>query len=224
MGTNITDNYFEYSTLKYFRGLAENQAMGSYGEKKDPIGPEAHLDVQSQIKTEYLAPRVKYVTTVDIDWTKTTKAAVEVNGLLKYFGLNLSGTTSASYEKAKTDKLKLAKFVINEGDLQAVLNNNAIPARNYLADEGSDGRVVSTIWVIVSAQLGEHFSTYGSTSGSIKANGSSLDFTVTGGSQGSQKITISKESTFAYGMHKVKNWSNSKTHIDDMEADFKGMG
>jgi len=224
METKITDNYFEYSTVKYFRGVAEDCVIGSYGKKRDPIGARAHLDVQTSVKDDYLASRVKYITTVDIDWSQTTKADVEVNGQLQCFGLNTSAAVGMSYENAKNGKLKLTKFGIDEAHLTGMLNNDAVNARNYLADEGSDGRIVSEIWVVVDGKLGEHFSAYGSLSGSVKANGNGLEFSATGGSNGQQTITLSKGTTFAYLMYKVKDWSNSKTHIEDMEPDYKGMG
>jgi NAD(P)-dependent dehydrogenase (short-subunit alcohol dehydrogenase family) len=102
------------------------------------------------------------------------------------------------------------------------LNKDADGARKFLAEEGHDGRIVSEVWV-VDAELGEHFAAYGATSASVQAFGSSLDVTVTGGKYGSQTITLSPGTTFAYKLHKVKDWNKDKTQIEDMEADYKGM-
>jgi hypothetical protein len=197
--------------------------MGSYGDKEDPVGPTSHLEVFSTVKPEYLDNRVDYVTTTNIDWNQTTKADVEINGPLKFFGLNGKAALSASYEKAKNDNLKLTKIAITVGELQGMLNTDAVNARNYLADEGSDGRIVGELWFVVDGKLAEHYSTYAQGSASFKVAGDSLDFTVTGGSNGSQTVTLAKGTTFAYLMYKVKNWSDHKTHVDKLEADYQGI-
>lgn len=40
----FSKHYFEYDNSKYFRDNANNILLCSFGEKKDPIGPAAHLD------------------------------------------------------------------------------------------------------------------------------------------------------------------------------------
>lgn len=222
MATKITEHYFEFGTVKYFRGKAENVEIASYGERKDPIGPRSYLEVQNKVKSEYLEGRVRYITTTEVDWEDATAAEVEVNGVLKYFSLAVKLAANGSYEKAKSAKLKLTKFAIDEGRLQTMLNQDAGGARNYLADEGADGRIVSEVWVAMEAELSEHFSTSGSISVSANAVGSGLDVTAEGGKHGSQTVTLSKGTTFAYKLHKVKDWNKGKTQIEDMEADYKG--
>lgn len=58
---------------------------------------------------------------------------VEANGSLQYFTLKGKGSVKASYMGVKSANLKLAKFVINEGPLRKMLNQDAKGARNYLA-------------------------------------------------------------------------------------------
>ena len=223
METKITKNYFEFGSVKYFRGKAENVEIGAFGEKKDPIGAEAHLEVQNKVKSDYLDKRVRFITTTTVDWDKATKADVEVNGTLKFFSLNGKAAVNGSYEKAKSANLKLTKFAIDEGPLKTMLNQDADAARNFLADEGNDGRITSEVWVAMDAQMSEHFSTSGSISVSVSGSGSGLDVTASGGTKGSQTITLSKGTTFAYLLHKVKDWNKGKTVIEDLEADYKGM-
>lgn len=223
MSTKITDNYFLFGVNKYFRGNAINQFMGTYGEKKDPIGAKAYLDPQNRILTEYLAPRVRFNTTAEIDWSQTSKADVEAEGLVKFFGLGADASVSASYEKVKSAKLKLLSFAIDEGPLKTMLNQDADGARKFLADEGSDGRVVSEIWVLADGELAEHFQTSGSISVSVDAGTKGLNVKASGGSAGSQTIQLDR-STFAYKLHKVKDWNKGKTVIEDLEADWKGIG
>lgn len=224
MATKITDNYFEYGNIKYFRGNAHLLKIGTFGEKKDPIGARAYLDPYSTVLSEYLEGRVHRGPVVTIDWTQTTKAALEVNGLLTFFGLNGKIETKVTYEKVKSAHLKLVNFSITEGHLLTMLNTDADGARNFLANEGSDGRIVSEIWVTMEAELADYFATSASSSVSAKAKGAELEITVMGGKYGSQTINISRGTTFGYKLHKVTNWSKGKTQIEDMEADYKGMG
>jgi hypothetical protein len=195
--------------------------IGTYGEKKDPIGAKAYIDPQSKVKREHLVDRVSKGQPVGVNWDQTTKAELEVNGPIKVFGLNVSIATTFSYEKVKSANLKLYNLSIAEGPPQTMLNKDADGARNYLADEGNDGRIVSEVWVVMEAELAEHFDT----SGSIGVSAKDVDLNVTakGGKYGTQTITLSAGTTFAYKLHKVKDWNKGKTRIEDMEADYKGM-
>jgi hypothetical protein len=223
METNITENYLEIGNQKYFRGNAHLVQLGTYGEKKDPLGARAYIDPQAKVKAEHLEGRVQNATIASIDWAKTSKAAVEVNGALRFFGLDGKVEENGTFDKIKAGRLKLANFFIAEGPLKTILNNGADGARNFLADEGRDGRVVSEVWVGLEVELAEYFAAHASKSLSVKAKGAELTLTVSGGQHGAQSVTFAPGTTFAYKLHKVKNWSNGKKHIDDMEADYKGM-
>jgi hypothetical protein len=219
---NITTSSFKYNTISYFRGKAENVEMCSYGEKKTPFGSAPYLSVQNKVKSEYLNGRVKFTTRCEIDWSKQSQAAVEANDI-SYFEIGVKGALSGSYSKAKSASLDLVKFAIDEGPLRTMLNNDADCARNFLRDEGGDGRIVAEIWVVMAAKLAEHFQTSGSISVSGSVNGVSADITASGGTQGTQTITISKGSTFAYLFYKVKTWNSGKTRIEDLEDDTVGL-
>ena len=168
--------------------------------------------------------KVEYNTTADISWNQTNKADVEVNGVLKFFGLEGKIAVSGNYEKAKSAKLKLVSFAIDEGPLKMMLNQDADGARKYLAQEGKDGRIVSEVWIAMEAELAEHFSSSSSIAVSVQAVGNSLEITAKGGKHGTQTVSLSSGTTFAYKLHKVKDWNKGKTKIEDMEADYKGMG
>jgi hypothetical protein len=219
MATKITDNYFEFGVNKYFRGNAHLVEIGTYGEKKDPIGAKAYIDPQSKVKREHLVDRVSKDQPVGINWDQTTKAELEVNGPIKVFGLNVSTATTFSYENTKSADLKLYNLFIAEGPLKTMLNTDADGARNYLADEGDDGRIVSEVWVVMKAELAEHFDTSASIEVSVKDV--NLNVTAKGGKQGTQTITLSAGTTFAYKLHKVKDWNKGKTKIENLEADYK---
>jgi hypothetical protein len=53
--------------------------------------------------------------------------------------------------------------------------------------------------------------------------GADLELTASGGTHGSQTVAISAGMTFAYLLHKVKEWNKGKTQIENMEDDRKGM-
>lgn len=223
MDTRITKYSFENGGMSYFRGNAHLIEVGTYGEKKDPIGAKAYVDPQAKVAAEHLASRLKIGSPVKIDWSEVSKVDLEAEGMLKFFSLGKKGAASFTHEQARTAKLELLNFSISEGPLQSMLNTDAGGARGFLADEGDDGRIASEVWVVVSAELGQHFATYASASAGVKAFGSSLDVSVSGGKSGTQTITLSAGTTFAYKLHKVKDWNKGKTQIENLEADYKGM-
>lgn len=216
----ITKHHFEYLNHKYFRGNAHLVEICTYGEKKDPIGDEAYIDPQNIVKREYLVGRVTKGMTASVNWSQTSQADVEVNGTVKVFGVGINAATSYSYSKVKSANVKLFNLYINEGPLQTMLNTDASGARKYMADEGSDARIVSEVWVVMEATLAEHFETSGSIAISVPMAGG-LNVTAKGGTQGTQTITLSAGSVFAFKMHKVKEWNSDKTKILNMEADYK---
>ena len=224
MAINITDNFFEFGKQKYFRVNAHLVRVGTYGRKKDPIGAKAYLEPQNNVRPEHLASRLKTGIVATVDWNRTNKASVEVNGPLKVFGLNGQVDVKGSYEKARSAQLKLANFFILEGPLTVMLNKDAHGARKFLAEEGNAGSLVSEQWVLVSGAMSEHIETYGESSRSVTAAGSNLAVTVTGGRHGAQTVNLSSNSGFAYKLHRVEKWNNGKTRIEKMQADYKCMG
>jgi hypothetical protein len=224
LATNITDNFFEFGNQKYFRGNAHLVRVGTYGRKKDPVGARAYLDPQNNVRSEHLASRLKTGTVATVDWSRTNKASVEVNGPLKVYGLDGQVDVKGTYEKARSAHLELANFYILEGPLTVMLNKDADGARRFLADEGNDGRFVSECWIVVEAELAAHFAVHAEASLAVRAAGSDLAVTVTGGKHGAQTVNLSPKTTFAYKLHKVKKWNNGKTHIEEMEADYKAGG
>lgn len=225
----ITKHFFLYNGVRYFRGGAENTVLAACGEKEDPIGPKASLTVFNTIPREHLKGRVRHIRVNEIDWSSQSKGEVETAGQLNYFTLSGSGTATFSYDKAKSARLRLTKFVIDEGDLKAMLNKDAHAARRFLADTGRDGRVVSGVFVVMDGQIEEKFSSAVSSGGSVSASltkAAELQLTANhGGSKsGSTTIVLAKRSSFAYVLHKVKKWNKDKTLIEELELDTHGMG
>ncbi|MEU8243562.1 hypothetical protein AB0C07_35365 [Actinoplanes missouriensis] len=226
--SRVAKHTFVYNGERYFRDKSEDILMCSYGEKEDPLGTKASLNVTDHVERGLLKGRVHYVTTADVEWERHAKVEVEADASLKYFTAQASGTAAFSYERAKAGKLKLAKFVIDEGPLQELLNRDAGKARNFLAREGGDGRIVSTIWVVVEGEIAESFAAAGKSTGAIEAevlSAAKLRLTVKkkGSAGGTTTIVWEPGTTFAYLMHKVGKWNKDKSRVEELVIDAKGL-
>jgi len=218
----IKDSFFKAPDgNRYFRRNAPAVEVGSYGDKKAPVTQANYLSVEGHIKYDLLDGKVKKLKPVDIEWDREAKADVEAN-VDKYFDLG-GITLDFSREKAMKAHLKLVRFHIEQKALQAVLNKDANKVRAAMKKEGNDARVCSSVWVVMSGELAERFDTSveldvsGTTSGglSIAAKGG-------GAWSGSEKITFSPGTVFAYGLHKVKKWDGDT--IEEMEDDWHSFG
>ncbi len=223
MGTQLTEHCFEYNGRKYFRGNAENVEICAYGEKKGALTPSPYMAVQNKVKSEHLGGRVHGLGAVSIDWNKISTADIGAKGFLNVFGVSGERAVSTSLDAAKSGNVKLVGFGINEGPLKVMLNTDADGARKYLADEGSDGRIASEVWVAMAAEMATKFAATAGYSVSANVAGLGLDISLNGSTGGSAKITISKGTTIAYALHKVKNWDKGKTKIENMEDDYDGL-
>ena len=223
MATKVTDDFFEYGVHKYFRGNAHLVELGTYGQKKDPIGPKASLDPQNKVQRVHLVNRITKGHPIEIVWGEAKKADVEVNGPIPVYGVVLDTATGYSFEELARADLKLLNLFIAEGPLTVMLNQDADGARKYLANEGNDARIVTETWVVMKADLAEHFET--SSSLEVREAMTDLEVIAKGGKKGTQKIVLSAGTTFAYKLHKVKQWNKDKTKIEQggMEADYKGL-
>ncbi len=222
MSIKITTHYFEFGANKYFRGNAHLVEPGTFGEKKDPIGSKAYIEPAGTVKASHLEGRLKFNTRVKIDWDSVSSAELQTGAQLRYLSLGVDGALAFDYSKAKAAKLELVNLSIDELPLVRLLNDADV-ARSFLAKEGSDGRVVSEYWIVVDAKLGEHFATSGGGTIGVEAFGSNVKLTVSGGVHGSQTVTMSPGTTFAYKMHKVSDWSKGKESVEKVEADYKGF-
>lgn len=219
--TKLTNSAFQYSGIRYYRAKAENIRLGSYGEKKTPVGQQNYLSVQNNIKNESLAEvKVSTAGPFTIDWSKQSKSDVEVG--VNYFTA-AGGKATLTVEKAKSANLKLVKFYMTTGAMTKLLNQSATGARKYLADEGSDGRLVGEVWTVMEASLASSVTTSATITGSGEANG--IKVTVAGSTSNTTttSITIAPDTTFAYLLFKVKWTNNNKDSVDSLEDDQHGV-
>lgn len=217
----ITDGKFVYNGVSYFRGKAENVNLASYGEKKTPIGKTNYLAVQNQVNRDKLDEiTIKFSGPYSIDWSKFSNADVDIS--IKYL-TNAGGTAGFSRSAAKSADLKLVKMAIDEGPLKTLLNKHAQGARNYLADEGGDGRIVSEVWIAMEGKIASDVTTCGSVSGKAGADGIEVAIDTKLCKRAKSTVTLPANTTFAYMLHKVKKWNKGKTKVEDLEDDQKGL-
>jgi len=222
MSTKITTHYFEWGVNKYFRGNAHLVEPGTYGEKKDPLGAKAYIEPAGKIKPVHLDKRLKFNTRTKVDWASVSSGELTADADLNYMSLGKSGSLGFTLGDAKAAKLELVNFSIDENPLISMLNEADI-ARDFLAKEGSDGRVVSELWIVTTAELSEYLGTTANLSVGVKALGSSAGLAISGGKQSAFTLTMSPGTVFAYKMHKVSNWGKGKDSVDKVEADYKGF-
>ena len=216
----IKKSYFKaLDGNRYFRRNALSVEVGSHGEKKVPWTEANYLAVKGHIKYDLLNGKIREGLPVKVDWERETKADVGAD-IKSYF--DVGGKADFSYKKAKEANLELVRFHIDENPLKRLLNNDANKVRKAMKKEGKDARVCSSIWVVMSGQLAERFST----SVALEVSGTTsqgLSITAKGGAtwSGSETISFTSNAVFAYGLHKVKKWDGDK--IGEMELDWHGV-
>jgi hypothetical protein len=215
----IKDSYFKASDgNRYFRRNAPAVGVGYNGEKKEPLTEANYLAVDGHIKYDLLDGKIKKQPAVEIDWAHENKTDVEA--YIDYYFV-AGGTLEFSHAKAIEAHLKLIRFNIEQSTLKSVLNNDAGKVRQSMKDEGNDARVCSSAWVVMSGDLAERFNTSAGLEVSGTANGLSITAKGDGSWSGSETITFSPGTVFAYGLHKVKKWNGDK--IEEMEDDWQSL-
>jgi hypothetical protein len=216
----IRDNYFKAPDgNRYFRRNAPQVWVGAWGEKKQPLTQANYLAVEGNVRYGLLDGKVKKLKPVEIDWARERTADVEATAT-KYFVAG--GTAAFTHGRAVEARLKLVRFHIDESVLERLLNNDANTVRASLKKTGNDARVCTSAWVVMSGELAERFDT----SASLEVSGTTADglsITANGGGnwKGSETITFSPGTVFAYGLHKVRKWNDDR--IEDMEDDWQSL-
>jgi len=215
-GAVIKDNHMKYNGKSYFRGGSEDVEIGSYGEKKTPLTKTNYLEVQDRIPVPKL--KVRQAVIVDIDFVQSSKKDIEAN-INK--SMVFKGSVSTWYEDLKAGRLKLVKLIIEGEDVKDAINTSPKVIDN-LKNYGNDSRVCNQVFVVLEATIADQFAS--ATNFSVSGTDGSTKVSVSGGSSksGSSVVTLSKGSTFAYGLVKLdwdasqkKNWTKVTKVTDD---------
>lgn len=220
MSIKITDRYFKYGGHKYFRVSAHETGMGSYGQKRVPLGKVGYLEVAGRIAPRHLADERITTTVVGIDWEQVTQADIGLSGQLNYLGVGINSSHNFTLDAARSAHLKLVSFSIDENPLTRVLNREANFVRRQMEEEGNDARVVSKIWVVMEAELAEDIGTGTLNSSEVDYAGASLKLDIQGSSRRRSTVTLEPGTTFAYRLSKVTKWNRGHTVIEDMKLDY----
>ncbi len=217
---SITKDALKIGGVKYFSGKAENVRLGSYGEKKTPVGQVNYLAVEKNIKAEHLAEaNVQTLSPVKINWSKVSKA--DLDGSVTFFKKG-GGTGSATLDKAKSANLEMYKVFLNAGALKGLLNKKADGARAFLDKEGRDGRVVGEVWILISGELADEIRKSGGVEAFGKEKGIEIRVKGSKSSKETSTITLSENTTFAYMLYKAKI-DRKSGKVEDLEDDQPGI-
>ncbi|HVE82902.1 MAG TPA: hypothetical protein VND93_08650, partial [Myxococcales bacterium] len=216
----ITDSKLVFNGFGYFRGKAESVDLATYGEKKTPIDKTNYLAKEANVARDNLGKvKVSISGPYTINWSSYSDTDVKAS--ISYLTA-AGGTAAFSRQAADSAKLKMVLFSIDgEGPLKNLLNDYANAARTYLKDEGNDGRVTSAVWVVMEGTLAETVKKCGKVTGKGTDDGIRVSIDVKSCAGSKSTVDIPPRTTFAYGLHKVKNWD--KTVVKNMEDDQPGM-
>jgi len=215
----VKGSHLKFDGTQYYRGGAIDVHLGSYGQKKARISGINKLSVYNDIKQADLSRygHIDAVAVPNINWSNVNAQNLGASG--KYMGVK--GTHRLTRKQANKYKLSLVKFTINEANMQNTLNKGASTARKYMAREGKDARVCNTVWVVMTAQYANAFEGADKISISGQKN---MKITATRGSKRTASVTLSKGTTFAYGLLRIKKWdSRKKQQVRNMEEDEWGV-
>jgi hypothetical protein len=213
----IKDNHIKLGGNSYFRRGSEIIHLGSFGDKKSPVGQQNYLEVDGTIPKDKLT-NIEKVQVYEIDYQKTSKT--DLCGTLKDAAGVFGFSADVAWEKAKSGQLKLVELVIDNNHITKAANQSS-PALKSLKNRGNSARIANKILVVMTAEMAEIFQR--GTTANMSATDGKLQLTAgaTTSSSGSNSVTLSKDSTFAYGLVKL-DWGKGKDKIDSVEDDWWG--
>jgi hypothetical protein len=223
MKFKLRKNKLIYDGMKFFRRNAAFVEIGMFGEKKNVLGAAPYLSPEDTIKPVILNGNVKHIPLGSITQDSELELTLDAIADAKFLALGRKDALNLTINMAKSLDVKLVGLQIPEGKLKKMLNQQAGRARNYLAEEGKDGRVVSTVVIALEGKLANLFEASVDFLEVRSAGESSITLGLEGKSGTSQEIILPPNIVLAYGLHKVKKWNKSKTEILDMEDDWVGI-
>lgn len=218
----IKDNHITVFGTKYFVGNAQTVSIGSYGEKATPLIGQNKLEVKDHIPVPKLDGKIRTVSPIGIDSTKSTKSDFKsaVSASLKVIGFN--GSVGTVYDKLVDNQLKLVQLWVEEEDMKEAVNRSP-KVLNNLRSYGADARVAHQVFVITEAKLATSFT--GGTKFDVSANAAGIiSIKAKGGNSvsGKDTITLSPGTCLAYLLLKL-NWNKDKSQIEKTRADEWGI-
>ena len=219
----VKNRRLHYNGKNYFRGSSEDVVLGSYGEKRKYVFSANFLETEGQVDLSKV-PQVE-ATVADIDTRRTREGSINqtINGSLK--GVDVTVSADQAWKKLREGDLKLVKLHVDFNDLEDAANADR-DALEDLKDMGANARIVSDVWVVMSASLAETFDR----AQSIDVTGGKgpIEISVKGrtGQTGRERVTISEGTTFAYLLASI-DWDRRRRRlrkrIVDLDTDQWGL-
>ena len=185
----ITKRVFQYGKVRYWKVGADRGDMkvGAYGQKRTSTGLEIHSHLKGlKVKTA----RGQY----KIDHADYNSLTVGAKG--GYAGVSAGGKLSTSPSRNK--KLVLKKLEVGTNSEVIKKINSSSSALAYFKKNGK-ARVVTEVWVVVTAELAEKMDVSGSVSIDYNAPGGINAGASIGGSKGRESsVSIPSGAIYAY--------------------------
>jgi len=185
-----------FNHWSYFLASAENVTLGSYGEKKTPVGKPNYLLKERDFDLSGVL--INSVEKIKLDVSKTKKGDFSLSGNAKA----ADGNVGVSYDNFKNASLVLMKFSISLGETRDLFNSDNNKSKTAIKELKvmKKPRIVNQVFVIVSADFADSISN--SFDFKLKATAKGIEATLSGNHTGTSttKLTISAGTVFAYGL------------------------
>lgn len=197
--TKIKPNFIKVNTVKYRRGAAETAQLGSIGSKKNRVG-KVPIFIRHQVwnagrlnvtQETVLTLTSNQINTLSGEGHTTTAGGTTISG-----NINTSSELSGSFV--------LAKYTLNDNDIISRINSLSKSKRKQIK-KYKNGRIVTSIWVLLSGQEQQS----GTYSGSLSMDQQTTGGTVTLTHASRSQISFSPNTIIAYE-YKTMKWKKGK--------------
>jgi hypothetical protein len=211
----VRENSLHFNGRNYFRVSSQDTSLGAVGEKKMPVLKGNFLDVKDRIKAQKL--KIRDVGLVSIDSERTSKRDFLANiSLAKVFKV---GSVDTAYEDVRSNKLRLLYMSVDCNDMVDAINRS--PAiREDLKRWGNDARVVTSCFVIVTAETGKQFSSSTNVEAEINVDGVTVSPKLSLSSGGSTEVKFPVGACLAYGLSSIE-WDNKNEKKAEKAVDLR---
>jgi len=209
----VFNNRLVLDNLRYFRVNAGVMRLGSYGEKKQPVG-RMHLELQGDIPLL----GVPLTVSTEVDASFENGWAVDSTELLPP---HVTGYGGMDFYIAKIRKGQLRMIQVSitlEGLKQALL---ATPLQAKVKGLGGDARLVHSLLMVVECELVQGMKSGFSASGSVTKDGMTLSGAFSTESGHATTTRFPAGATFAYLLARP-TWN--KAGLDRLTVDEFGIG
>jgi hypothetical protein len=209
----VSDKYFHFNGVDYFRGHAEAVQLGDVGVKKTPGAQDSYLAVQESVPRHKLT--IERATQIDIH--RVTFGGHDIGASITIPGVGVLNAATVA-RQLEDQTLALVKLESLSTDIVAAANDSPAVITELIR-AGNKGRLVHQAFVILEMKTALNFTR----STRFEVSGSALSWAITGTGGGSCTVaTMTPGATFAYLLLKPK-WDatlqkNCK-RIDGWEAD-----